>query len=239
MNIFVYYGNFLNEKSKTKNFLDTLKVELETAFPESSLIVRNSNNTSLSIVGHWDQVIQAGNSLDDKETIKGEIFNSDVVIFISPVFVHNVSGLAKLFIDKFGSWVHTMPLIGKLGVPISLSATNGNEFVNDYLQKVLSYWGLSTVKPIGIQLDNVTSNALDSYVRFIVAEIKAGLKNPDSLISREQEKIYNINRSLLLNYDVDHPERVEFEQLGYKNCISFKEAFTKVNNTGIARAEQG
>lgn len=223
MNLFIYFGNRLNEGSKTKKFIDLLIEKLQERFTEYNVIFRNPDNTNLEIVKQWQDVISYDSLSDDKLKLKEEIMNAEVVVFISPVFVHNVSSYSKIFIDRFGSWVHTMPLVGKVGVPISLSSTNGNEFVNDYLFKVLSYWGLSTTEPMGIPLTETDENALESYINYLVFQIEEGLDNPKELISRGQENIFMTNRNSLTNYGESHPERIEFEQLGNHKFETFRD----------------
>ncbi|MCG4715535.1 NAD(P)H-dependent oxidoreductase, partial [Faecalibacillus intestinalis] len=50
---------------------------------------------------------------DDFRKIKYAMLDADIVIFVSPVFAHNVTGGVKNIIDRLASWTHYMPLAGK------------------------------------------------------------------------------------------------------------------------------
>ncbi len=223
MKIFMFYGNRVEEGSTASLFLDMLMEQLKNSPGIEDIVLRSSNNTRLGFMNTWNDVLCVDKD-EERRQIKEEILAADVFIFLSPVYLHNVSGFAKVFLDNFASWSHTMPLIGKVGVPISLSSSNGNVFVNDYLYKILSYWGLSMVKPISVELSNVQREALPSYVRFIVHNILEAGGSPELLTNRMQEDAYKVNREAMLSYPEDHLERMEFERYGNIECESFREA---------------
>lgn len=75
--------------------------------------------------------------LDDMSIVKNKLIDSDLIIFASPVYVHQITGCFKTFIDRIGYWTHTLKLTGKIGVSVALSDNNGNEFVIEYISKVM------------------------------------------------------------------------------------------------------
>lgn len=238
MKIFIFYGSEVSVNSNASLFLQLLIEQLKNNTEVESVILRSSNNTKLSFMNNWSDVISTDGH-KDRDIVKTEILESDVLLFISPVYLHNVSAFSKLFLDNFAAWAHTMPLIGKLGVPISLSSNNGNIFVNDYLKKILSYWGLSTIAPISIELSFMKRSALLSYVRFIIKDIFESINDLDSLTNKMQEDIYYTNWNNIYHYEKDHPERLEFEKNNNINHRTFRSALkTKLGNGSLDKYNQ-
>lgn len=89
---------------------------------------------------------------DDLNYIETILQKSDVIIFASPVYAHNVPGIMKNFIDRISYGLHIMRLLGKYGITIAVSANNGNQFVNAYLAKIMLYLGVKVVGQLSFQL---------------------------------------------------------------------------------------
>lgn len=45
---------------------------------------------------------------DSMEYIRKKILEADLIVLLSPVYLNNVSGAMKTFLDRIGSWVHTL-----------------------------------------------------------------------------------------------------------------------------------
>lgn len=41
-------------------------------------------------------------------TLEKKILEADLIVLLSPVYLNNVSGAMKTFLDRIGSWVHTL-----------------------------------------------------------------------------------------------------------------------------------
>ncbi|MCD5192654.1 NAD(P)H-dependent oxidoreductase, partial [Enterococcus casseliflavus] len=148
MNVFIFYGNNNPRGSKTNEFIQSLIGQLNEMNTVNTIYYRDFNNTHLDFITSWIETIN-----NNKEVIemKKEMLDSQIIIFISPVFSHNISSQMKLFVEHLSSWIHTMPLVGKLGIPISISNNNGNDTVNNYLKKIMEYFGLSIIPAISIK----------------------------------------------------------------------------------------
>jgi len=125
MKIFIYYGNETHIDSRATIFLQKLEQTLTFADKSNTIVVRSPSNTKLNFMASWSDVLQY-DDISDKKNIAIEMLQADLIIFVSPVFIHHVSAYMKLFLDNFASWGHTMPLIGKVGLPISSSNNNGD-----------------------------------------------------------------------------------------------------------------
>ena len=85
---------------------------------------------------------------DSMEYIRKKILEADLIVLLSPVYLNNVSGAMKTFLDRIGSWVHTLALSGKMGIVVTVTDQSGQEFVSYYLQKLLYRWGVMWLESI-------------------------------------------------------------------------------------------
>lgn len=229
MNVFIFYGNKLDENSKSSKLVHNLESHLNSNKKINKVFLRSMDNTQFDFMSNWKEVISYEMN-SEKKVVKDEIMKSDIIIIISPVYLHNVSAYTKLFLDNFASWSHTMPLIGKIGMAISLSSDNGNKYVDEYLTKIMNYWGILTLPSVSICLSNMQELAISSYLRFIEEEIVNAEENMDNLVNVHQEKMYKMNQSILHEYPEIHPERIEFEKNGGFEFQTFREALINRKN---------
>lgn len=231
--VFIFYGNEIQDQSRSIFFLKSLIRKLNENKTYSEIIVRSASNTKLEPVSNWNQLIEVEENRNlFFKNIQDEIFSSDLILIISPVFIHNVSSYTKIFLDNLALWTHTMPLVGKIGIPISISSNNGNKFVNDYLTKIMNYWGVLTSEPISILLSDCTDEALESYIRYILRVASQLKVNPDEFDYANLELFFNNNINSFSNSENTIEKRL-FEGLPYSNCKTFEEAFKlmySVNN---------
>lgn len=119
-------------------------------------------------------------TLDAKDNFaekKEVLTKSDIIIIYTPVYVDNVSGTVKTFIDRLASWSHNMTLAGKLCVIAITTNNTGIDDVSSYLYKVMSSYGLivagfitkttmSSIQEIQQQVNNVLFRVL-YYKKFL------------------------------------------------------------------------
>jgi multimeric flavodoxin WrbA len=225
MKVFVYYGNKENRQSRSFKFVEQLINELNGHHAIDSVVIRSATNVELNFMFTWDDVLFYAEKTDKKK-IAQEMLQADVIIIISPVFMHHVSAHTKVFLDNFASWGHTMPLIGKVGIPISLSNNNGNTYVDEYLTKIMNCFGLTTVKSLSLQLEHLNEQSIESYIRFVLTNVIGKI---DYVLSKNKDKdkletIYRANKSVMELYDESNLEKRQFNKLGYDNCETYESA---------------
>ena len=168
---------------------------------------------------------------DDLDIIKKEIKESDIIIFASPVYCHQVSGSMKIFIDRLALWLHTMELKGKIGISINTSYNNGNVFVEDYLNKILECMGAYVISSVSLKrIQMMNENSYNSIIRVKGNRILEKLKSKDILISTRQETYFktlslSMKESKSKSYEKEYWlqnnyfEYSSFQQLFQDNCI--------------------
>ena len=107
MKIFIYSGGE-QEKSRTNHYMEWLKdalCETDEVFLHTACEKLPRNGIS-----GFDEI---------KPQLEAEMLDADIVIFASPVYMHNTSGTMKSFLDAFMPWCHSMALAGKLGIEMT------------------------------------------------------------------------------------------------------------------------
>ena len=163
---------------------------------------------------------------DDLKYIEEQILDSDIIIFASPVYAHNIAGIMKNFIDRISYGLHIMRYLGKIGLTISVSDSNGNAFVDDYLEKILLYLGVKVVDRISIKM----VKGIDYRKISDCAQNIAQLLNGDNIrtATEYEELVFKTMRNAL--YDIstkmETNETMYWKKHGYFEFNSFEEAFS-------------
>lgn len=86
---------------------------------------------------------------DDRAEIESKMLNVDGIIFVTPVYCQNVSGLMKNFIDRFAYVFHRPRFFDQKAMILSTSGGAGLKETLDYLMN-LEIWGFG--KPVKLGL---------------------------------------------------------------------------------------
>ncbi len=86
---------------------------------------------------------------DDKAEIENKMMEADGIIFSTPVYCENVSGLMKNFIDRFAHVFHRPQFFDQKAMVLATSAGGGLKDTLDYLKK-LQIWGFGTPVELSI-----------------------------------------------------------------------------------------
>lgn len=230
-NIFVYVGSKAGEKSSTlgvvKNIIDKItdiigKENINVSIYSPSFSKINSCY-SCNNCFYEGKCIQDEN--DDMKEIKNNLENADIVIFASPVYMHNVSGDMKIFIDRISYWSHLLKLRGKVGLAISTSSGNGLDITTSYINKVMNFLGIKVVGALNIvpYLKNEKYNEVIATCANNLIEYINGKKIiPDELL----ETIFLSGKQMVMQQK-DVNETAEYRywvESGMLECNTFKEA---------------
>ena len=82
---------------------------------------------------------------DSGKLLKDSMIEADFIIFLSPVYAHNVSGDIKDIIARLSYWLHLFPLLGKPGIIVTTTDTNGHKPVEEYLEHTVCLWGIDII----------------------------------------------------------------------------------------------
>ncbi len=86
---------------------------------------------------------------DDIAGLLGEMKRTDGIILSSPVYLRQVSGRMKSFIDRTCCWFHCPPLANKPILAVSTTMGSGLKDTLIYLESVAEQWGAMQAGTIG------------------------------------------------------------------------------------------
>lgn len=176
---------------------------------------------------------------DDMKIIQDKILESDLIIFASPVYVHNVSGDMKILIDRLGYWGHLLKLAGKGSVVLTTNMSNGHDTALNYLEKILTSFG-STVIAKYNAATNFPNQLYDSTWLEAVCEIISisiidclnnGVKATPNL-----EGLFSTLKEMMLLYKkhgVNEGEWKYWEEHDYLDCDSFSSLLSRKNGVAL------
>jgi multimeric flavodoxin WrbA len=91
---------------------------------------------------------------DDFPAAYDRMLDADGLVFASPVYVDNVSGQMKVFIDRLADAIHYQNFAGRYGCSVATTAVSGGDAVVGYLNHALNYLGVTTVGGMRVALDS-------------------------------------------------------------------------------------
>jgi len=184
--IIALVGSRAGAKSHTKELCEKLIHELGQVLKEelSAEIIAADQwhiNSCLSCNHCFKEGSCVQDKTDDMAAIKEKILSADIIILASPVFAANVSGDMKTLIDRLSLWLHIMPLIGKIGIPVCTASNNNANRVIDYLEEMLEYMGASIPASVTAYVDFGDVLMLDED------KLKCCLKEKTSIVQQQIE----------------------------------------------------
>ncbi|HNX18005.1 MAG TPA: flavodoxin family protein [Methanoregula sp.] len=87
---------------------------------------------------------------DDVPSLVARMKEADGIIFGSPVYIDNVSGQMKVFLDRLADAIHYQQIAGKFGCSVATTAESGGDDVVAYLNHALNYLGVVAVGGISV-----------------------------------------------------------------------------------------
>ncbi len=133
---------------------------------------------------------------DDGKTILPQLLAADGLILASPVYVMNITGRLKSFIDKTSSWVHRPPMVGKPALLVATTAGAGLKDVLNYLEKVAVQWGAHSTSKIGRSVMNKQSLLFSDVEDFVWH-----LGNPPGMYTPSLNQLlqFSVQKALAMN----------------------------------------
>lgn len=103
---------------------------------------------------------------DDRDVLMAKIMASDGVIFATPTHAFQVSGMMKVFLDRFGFMAHRPRYFGKTFTSIVTQGFKGGDDIIKYFDLLGMSLGFDTLKGIRLTaLDSETEKSKDKFDR--------------------------------------------------------------------------
>lgn len=167
---------------------------------------------------------------DDFKEIREELYDSDIVLFASPVYVHGVPGIMKTLFDRMSCYAHLLSYAGKFGFTITTAMSNGQHIVKDYLMGLQGSLGIKN-------LDNyIFLHQTDSIESFVKKNTKKFFESIDKNFGYSDKKLEETFRFYTKYYGEIHKDYTDminkyewsyWNQNWIKECKSFQEFAAK------------
>ncbi len=133
---------------------------------------------------------------DDIKMLQTRMMDSDVIVLGSPVYVLQVTGQMKTFLDRCLPIAHRPCLHGKVGASVSVYAGVGSaKAVANYMNGVLGHWGASivgSVSAFAVSPNELTEEAREESKELalkIIEAVSGKKKYPESEINPQMKKL--------------------------------------------------
>jgi len=147
-----------------------------------------------SCIGCEHCLVKGGCVLTDQTfEIIEKIKLSDGIILTSPVYMENVSGKLKTFVDRTCSWFHRPEIYGKPVLVISTTKGSGLKSTLKYLERVVIQWGGFNAGKIGRNIRNIdnkiTESECENFVRHLSMNKENYKPSLNALINFQVQKV--------------------------------------------------
>ena len=130
---------------------------------------------------------------DETFNIMEKIKSSDGIILTSPVYMENVSGKLKTFVDRTCSWFHRPEIYGKPVLVISTTKGSGLKSTLKYLERVVIQWGGVNAGKIGRNIRNIdkeiTESECENFIRHLSMNKENYKPSLNALINFQVQKV--------------------------------------------------
>lgn len=89
---------------------------------------------------------------DDFPYLYQQILEADALVLGSPVYIDNITGQMKLFVDRLADAIHYQVLTGRYGTAVATTRSSGGEDVVAYLGHVINYLGAFALPGMSVAL---------------------------------------------------------------------------------------
>jgi len=130
---------------------------------------------------------------DQAFDIMEKIKLSDGIILTSPVYMENVSGKLKTFVDRTCSWFHRSEIYGKPILVISTTKGSGLKSTLKYLERVVIQWGGFYAGKIGRSIrtigNKITESECENFIKYLSIEKESYNPSLNALINFQVQKV--------------------------------------------------
>lgn len=134
---------------------------------------------------------------DDADTIMNKIIECDGLVIGTPVYLNNMTGILKTFIDRTCSWFHRSPVAQKPTLLLANTQGSGIKTTISSIEESLIQWGVALCGSVSRSGRNfnvpISEKEISSFVNLIKSN--APLYKP----SFKEISTYNVQRALATN----------------------------------------
>lgn len=163
---------------------------------------------------------------DDIDNIISDMNKSDMIVFASPVYLNNITGIFKNFLDRIAYLTHLLYFRRKVGIVLTSSSREYVGVALEYIKMVMTFLGISVLLCQNIYPENELE--IEKYlIDEITKIIKKMQKSTVAYTNDELEKIFNNIKKYIYNYASDMYQNKSYEikywkEIGIDKIESFE-----------------
>ncbi len=198
--IFSFVASCAGEKSKTAAFSDTLSEAFRKRAEEEGMEVRYERMTGADV--HIDYCRSCNSCFrtgicpldagDDMKKLKEKMLAADILFFGSPVYLWQMSGMAKSVLDRIGYWAHRYELLGKPCLTFTTTDSSHGSEVSQEMAKLLRFMGT-----IVVDAGTKTAKGIETDPADTAEKLMAVYKDPASGVSFLQQNAH-VSRVIMI-----------------------------------------
>lgn len=138
---------------------------------------------------------------DDVEGLKEKFLAADIIFFGTPVYLGDISGVARCVFDRISYWAHRFELAGKVVAVFSTSSGNHMQETADRLKEFFEYMGaVVATSSYGVTNTGYPNLYLEHELNLAVDEVSKKIldvwQNPAPNITEQIEKYFAIRNRM-------------------------------------------
>ncbi|SFC21361.1 hypothetical protein [Butyrivibrio sp. YAB3001] len=122
---------------------------------------------------------------------------SSIILFITEEKGSDIDENLNAFFQKVSIWCYTMPMVGKLGILVTVCNEKKLLITSNYLGKLLSSWGSGVIGKIVLRDGIDTNKDLEEQIRQIADRIKEKCDKGVFKVSEAQKANFEINQKII------------------------------------------
>ncbi len=189
--------NSSNRKRNTYKLLSSIEKLLKKHNFETELI--NLNDYKIDFCKGCEVCVMRDRCFvkDDARIIMNKIINADGLVIGTPVYLNNMTGILKSFIDRTCSWFHRTPVAQKPTLLLVNTQGSGIKSTLNSIQESLIQWGVSLCGTISRNGRSFNEPIKESEIANFIKLVNSGGQgyNP----SFKEITTYNTQRTLATN----------------------------------------
>jgi multimeric flavodoxin WrbA len=155
---------------------------------------------------------------DDALKLRDELLGADGVIFVSPVYVHQITALLKNFFDRFAYYMHRPSFHDRCALIVSTTELSGLNETIKYLEFPVRCWGFNLIGTIGVIVDPFMEEG----------RYRAGmLKEIETVAGKFHEALHSRERPRPSLHDVQFFNKIKTKILLHREKLPYDFTFWK------------
>lgn len=150
---------------------------------------------------------------------------SQLLLFITEEQGMEIEHRMKNFLQKVSIWCYTMPMLGKLGILVSVCNENELLITTNYMTKLLLSWGSGVVGRLVLQNGKDNDIELDRQIHSIANKVIKACNDASFEVSDSQMDNFSINQKVIKELDDTDGLKRYWKKNKYLEATDFQELF--------------